>query len=328
MRFDAGSAITPAEYYDLRHARGWMDVWPLDKQKRMIALFREMGLADQARVLEFGCGIGVFAGALKAALPNLEIHACDISPAAIAKARERFPNVTFHVLPTDGCPASAAAYDLVFTHHVLEHVQDLNAALSYIAGVLKPGGKVLHVFPCGNAGSLEYRITCMTKDGILPGGLFWIDDVSHVRRLTGCELVAASRSEGLLLRQAYFANQFWGALEYLTDTYPGTILGWLRTMCGRNRWTSVRLLWLIATLAGISVIRKAPAHVLKTFRHRRSGATAALIYAAVPFSILALPVSWLAGLLLQAVRDWEWSHCKQRPNGSEAYMTFQKELGT
>jgi SAM-dependent methyltransferase len=325
MRFDTGSPITPAEYYDARHARGWMDVWPDDKRHRVVGLIRDLGLPDQARVLEFGCGVGVFAAAVKAAMPRLEVHACDISPTAIARARERFPNISFHVLPADGCRAPSDAYDLVFTHHVLEHVQDLNAVLSHIARVLKLGGRAFHVFPCGNEGSLEYSIACLTKEGILPGGLFWIDDGSHVRRLSSFELDEASRSKGLVLRQAYFVNQFWGGIEYLTDTYHGTLFGWLRTLRGRNRWASARLFCLFAGVTAVSLVRKGPAYILSTYRHPRPAGRRMLFWSAIPVSLMAWPLARMVGLILRWARDREWRRSKLLPNGSEAYLTFEKE---
>jgi SAM-dependent methyltransferase len=327
MRVDDAATITPAEYYDERHARGWMEAWPTRKRERMLDLIRDIGLRPNARVLEFGCGEGIFAGAVKAALPALEVHGCDISATGIAKARRSFPEVEFHRLSEDGFSAPAGAYDLVLTHHVLEHVQDLQTTLTYMTGLLRPDGKLLHVFPCGNEGSLEFRLAYMIKGGIGAEGLFLIDDCSHVRRLTSAELERASRRIGLTMRQAFFANQFWGGLEYLTGIYHFTILEWLVTFCGTRAWTSARLWRLLAALLTVSLMRQGPANALAAYRHPRPVWKRVLFSAAVPFAALAYPFSWLVSTALKRAGDRKWRRGWTRPDGSEAYLLFGRLPG-
>lgn len=324
MRCESAAGVTPAEYYDERHARGWMHAWPAYKKNRIVRLVRELVPGPQARVLEFGCGEGVFAAAVKAACPTLEAHGCDISGAGVAKARDRFPDVEFHWLSPGGASVQPGAFDLVFSHHVLEHVQDLEDALSFTAGLLKPRGKVMHVIPCGNRGSVEFRLSTAVKDGIGAGGLFALDDISHVRRLTTAELESACRGAGLALRQAFYANQFWGGLDYLTGIYHGTIREWLRAFRGRSPLGSARLFCLLALLLAASLVRNGPAYVLSTVAHRRAAWKRALFTVAAPFAVLAYPVSRLMSLLLETARNLEWRFGKTRPNGSEAYLIFEK----
>ncbi len=328
MRCESVSGMTPAEYYDERHARGWMHTWPAYKKNRIVRLARELVPGPQARVLEFGCGEGVFAGAVKAACPNLEVHGCDISSAGIAKARGRFPDVAFHRLSDDDGNLRQGSFDLVFSHHVLEHVQDVHDALSFTAGLLKPGGIVMHVLPCGNRGSLEFRLSTAIKGGIGSDGLFALDDISHVRRLTTAELEKAARRQGLALRHAYYANQFWGGLDYLTGIYHATIWEWLTAFRGNSPFGSARLFCLLALLLLASLVRNGPAHVLSTLGRRPAGWKRTLFTLAAPFAIVAYPASRLMSLLLEAARNLEWRFGRTRPNGSEAYLIFERRCAS
>jgi SAM-dependent methyltransferase len=300
-----------------------MEAWPSYKRDRICRLVRELVPGESARVLEFGCGEGVFAAAVKGACPTLEVHGCDISATGIAKARHRWPVVEFHSL-SPGSSGPQGTFDLVFSHHVLEHVQNLEDALRFTASLLKPNGKVMHVIPCGNEGSVEFRLSCAIKDGIGSHGLFALDDISHVRRLTTAQLDQACRRTGLVLRQAFYANQFWGGLDYLTGIYHGTILDWRRTFRGASRFASARLSCLLAILLLASLIRNGPGYVFATVGHRRAGWKRAVYLAAIPLAAAAYPASFLMSVTLEGARNLEWRFGKTRQNGSEAYLVFEK----
>ena len=191
-----------AIYYDERHARGWMDIWPDDKKQRVIELIKDAAVKPYARVLEYGCGVGVFAEkAVKHAFPSLDVHGCDISAVGVVRAAERCKNVTFHKVESDDLACLAGTFDLVYTHHVLEHVVDLDAVLGHIKELLKPGGKVLHIVPCANPESLDTKISCLSDTGVNSAGRFCCDDSSHVRRMTSADLVESCQHFGLDLRK-------------------------------------------------------------------------------------------------------------------------------
>lgn len=46
-----------------------------------------------------------------------------------------------------GIPFETHSFDAVVSNQVLEHVEDIDAALAEIARVLRPGGASLHIFP-------------------------------------------------------------------------------------------------------------------------------------------------------------------------------------
>jgi len=108
-----------------------------------------------ARVLEIGCGSGVFVELLGAR--GCEVHAMDASPEALRLAAERSPRAVFHEGVLEAQRFPAAHFDVIWSFHVLEHVEDPSAFLAEARRILKPGGVLLLRVP--NAGSLEAALS-------------------------------------------------------------------------------------------------------------------------------------------------------------------------
>ena len=103
-------------------------------------------LADtsQAKVLDFGCGAGQVVELLRAT--GVSAYGCDASYGGGAYA---IPDELSEViLPMQGkeIPFPAEMFDVVVNNQVMEHVVDLDSALSEIHRVLKPGGSCLVFF--------------------------------------------------------------------------------------------------------------------------------------------------------------------------------------
>jgi SAM-dependent methyltransferase len=104
---------------------------------------------DGARALDFGCGAGRLVAAGRAA--GLDITGADPFYAG-SNAREEAEAAgllgggVVHI--RDGrTPFPEASFDIVVSNQVLEHVEDLDAALAEIDRVLRPGGEALSIFP-------------------------------------------------------------------------------------------------------------------------------------------------------------------------------------
>lgn len=206
-------------FYEDRYQDGYMDEWPEEKKLRVIEVIRSLPLANDGQALDFGCGNGVFTEVLKRALPNWQITGCDISPTALENARKRYPNLRFDSF--ESLENQGLCFDLVFSHHVLEHVFDIRAILQSLAKRVKPGGRMLHIMPCGNPGSLEFQLASSIQNGIDPqlGNRFYFEDVGHLRRLSSAELNQMLAELGFKPEKAWFANQHYGALQWMSD-YP------------------------------------------------------------------------------------------------------------
>jgi 2-polyprenyl-3-methyl-5-hydroxy-6-metoxy-1,4-benzoquinol methylase len=101
------------------------------------------------RVLDVGCGQGVFLSRLLGKYPNIsEAAGCDISPRLCSMARASVPRATIREEDAQTLQAYPSGhFDLVTMVGSLEHVQDHAAALRAAFRVLQPGGIYVVVVP-------------------------------------------------------------------------------------------------------------------------------------------------------------------------------------
>src|SRR5262249_3679663 len=161
------------------------------------------GLPKTGSFLDFGCGTGVFTEVLADALPGWTAFGTDIVETALVKARSRVPSATF--APLDDL---SGRFDLIFSHHVLEHVMDIRETAARIGRLCAPNGVALNILPCGNPGSFESDICAAVRDGVDPerSNRFYFEDESHLRRLTSDQLVEILDAAGLAPKDVLFAN--------------------------------------------------------------------------------------------------------------------------
>ena len=97
------------------------------------------------RVLDFGCGTGNTANALRAELPDARVVGCDASPASIDVARRRVPGAEFVRNDESGLPFGDAWFDMVTAACVFHHVppSDRLRWAREIHRVLRPGGRFM-----------------------------------------------------------------------------------------------------------------------------------------------------------------------------------------
>jgi ubiquinone/menaquinone biosynthesis C-methylase UbiE len=114
------------------------------------ALRREFLVAELnpgERALDLGSGAGEFTAELARAGAR-DVIGAEIAESALARARERYPELDFRLIPCDGpLPFGDNVFDLVWASEVIEHVADTARWLSEVRRVLKPGGRVLITTP-------------------------------------------------------------------------------------------------------------------------------------------------------------------------------------
>jgi SAM-dependent methyltransferase len=99
-------------------------------------------LSPDSRILDFGCGYGRSLGELFAS-GYRNLIGVDFSPAMIAAARARFPEVTFQVIQSSTIPLSDASVDGTLLFSVLTCVptdDGQRALVRELHRVLRPGG--------------------------------------------------------------------------------------------------------------------------------------------------------------------------------------------
>lgn len=101
------------------------------------------------RVMEIGCGTGIFLRSLKSYRTDLELSGCDISQKAIdlAKVNKQY-NIDYRVAEAQVLPYDNNSFDIVVMMDVLEHLADVEAALREVKRVLKDRGMFHLLVPC------------------------------------------------------------------------------------------------------------------------------------------------------------------------------------
>lgn len=97
------------------------------------------GVSRIDRVLDFGCGDGDAAPLLRELLGAQEVVGVDVSPAMLARARERNPGARFELI--EALP-SLGAFDVAYCNGVFHHipVADRAQAAASVRAALRPGG--------------------------------------------------------------------------------------------------------------------------------------------------------------------------------------------
>jgi SAM-dependent methyltransferase len=121
-------------------------VWREGQQRRLDMIVRAAGSRLKGKILENGCGVGMYLehlSSFEGIVIGLEY---DFERAA--EARTKSP----HILNAAGekLPLPSGTFDLILSHEVIEHVQDDRAAIREMIHALKSGGRVV-VF-CPNRG--------------------------------------------------------------------------------------------------------------------------------------------------------------------------------
>jgi SAM-dependent methyltransferase len=137
------------------------------------------------RALDLGCGPG--RNALRLAAAGFTVDAVDISPAAVAWARERATHtgadIRFHCADIFAVDLPHDSYDLVYDSGCLHHLPP-HRRISYLALLerhLTPGGHFgLVCFAAGADGSRTPDLQ-LYRDGSLHGGLAYApDELRHL----------------------------------------------------------------------------------------------------------------------------------------------------
>ncbi len=114
-------------------------------------LEREVLASRAERVLDAGSGEGKMALTLGARHPEIRVDGVEVSGTnvRIAKRLNGFPNLAFHegLLEEMDQWFKPGSFDLAYCFAVLEHVRDVDEAVTTILKVLRPGGRFCFVVP-------------------------------------------------------------------------------------------------------------------------------------------------------------------------------------
>jgi ubiquinone/menaquinone biosynthesis C-methylase UbiE len=169
------------------------------------------------RVLEIGCGMGT--DGLQFARAGAIYTGVDLTEAAVYLARKNFESAGVSgelcVSDAENLDFTDESFDVVYSHGVLHHTPDIEAAVREVHRVLKPGGRAIVMLY--HRGSYNYRVGIRVLRRAGAGLLRSEGGIKIVNRLTG-EPVESLREHAASLRNAQ--GKFSGA-ELLNQSTDG-----------------------------------------------------------------------------------------------------------
>ena len=118
-------------------------VWREGQQRRLEMILQAAGERIQGRVLENGCGVGMY---VEHMAPYAgQIIGLEYDLERTADAGTRSPNILNAA--GESLPLPSGTFDLILSHEVLEHVQDDALAVREMVRVLNPGGRIVLFVP-------------------------------------------------------------------------------------------------------------------------------------------------------------------------------------
>jgi SAM-dependent methyltransferase len=112
-------------------------------QERRFGMVRRWATLSGRRVLDVGCGVGMYTAAFLRETPH--VFGIEVECERALEARERAAGVVQAV--GERLPFPDAAFDVVFSHEVLEHVADDRACVAEMVRVTRPGGRIVVFVP-------------------------------------------------------------------------------------------------------------------------------------------------------------------------------------
>lgn len=137
---------TIAKEYALRYGSGFSQIYQAHWNEELMKLLP----ASAERVLDCGCGTGVFLEKLAETVP--EATGLDISPDMLASVPDAVKErCTLICGPVETAELPANHFDAVVCRGVLHHVADLPGTLKRIRSLLRPGGVFVFSEPCSDS---------------------------------------------------------------------------------------------------------------------------------------------------------------------------------
>lgn len=115
--------------------------------RALLNRIRQRHAEQPLRILDVGCGTGLFAARVRAERPNAEIWGVDLTAGMLTKGRDRWEALADCAHPVQGdserLPFASRSFDVITCANSFHHYPRQDVALGEMLRVLKPGGRVL-----------------------------------------------------------------------------------------------------------------------------------------------------------------------------------------
>jgi len=112
-------------------------------QDRRLDLIRQYVPLENRRILDVGCGLGMYVEKFRRYSPN--VYGVDIDPEKVEAALLRLPNIS--LAAAEDLPFKDRSFDVTLLHEVIEHVVDDKRAISEAMRCTDVGGCVIIYAP-------------------------------------------------------------------------------------------------------------------------------------------------------------------------------------
>lgn len=112
-------------------------------QERRFDMVRKTLVLEGKRVLDMGCGVGMYTAAFARHTPHA--FGVEVEAERACAAHRRVPRIVQGL--GEALPYADASFDVVFSHEVLEHVTDDRVCAAEMVRVARPGGYVVVFVP-------------------------------------------------------------------------------------------------------------------------------------------------------------------------------------
>lgn len=119
-------------------------VWRAGQDRRLKLMQDHVPLTDR-RILDVGCGVGMYVRAFSAF--SAHVYGVDVDLERARQAGGLVSRASVSVAPAERLPFPDATFDVVLLHEVIEHVDDDAQALAEACRVTQPGGHVIIFAP-------------------------------------------------------------------------------------------------------------------------------------------------------------------------------------
>jgi len=187
--------MTGAECWYTGDQKAWLEGPAKNIHNRRIQYLKKT-LGDlktsYPRILDAGCGDGVMTNVIQKILPTAYIIGVDYNQLRIDRAKKAVPTANFFKGDLHDLDCQDNYFDIVFMHHVMEHIKDDKHVLEELTRVLKPEGMLMVSVP--NEGTFLNQL----RNNVIQPKI--LETTDHVHFYTAKSLAAlVNKIEGLKL---------------------------------------------------------------------------------------------------------------------------------